>query len=236
MVPRGAPVPGQSEIFGRDVMSEMSKKARLERLVQPGRTIRAKDGKVYPVGRLSPRDVLIHDWVHERVAEAQKMQAHMLEAKLKDFEEFDLICDLIAEEFDTVVSGRRGGALFESIDGLWKVQITTTDRKEIGNAIVAAEELVRQVLDELTDGVSPDLRRIVDQAFVRNPQTGKISAARIVQLVNTPIEHPKWPSAQRALRAAIKKDGSRRYMRFYHRESVEQNWQLVDLNYSSLGA
>ncbi|MCX8666398.1 DUF3164 family protein [Acetobacteraceae bacterium B3987] len=55
-------------------------------------------------------------------------------------------------------------------------------------------------------------------------------------MVNTPIEHPKWPQAQRALRAAIKKEGSRRYMRFYRRDSVEKGWELVDLNYSSLGA
>lgn len=217
-------------------MSEMSKKARLEKLVQPGRTIRGTDGENHPVGRFSPRDVLIHDWVHERVADAAKMQDVMVAAKTNDFEEFDLICDLIVEEFDTVVSGRRGGAQFESIDGLCKVQITTTDKKEISNSIIAAEELVRQVLDELTDGVSPDLRRIVDQAFVRNYQTGKISAARIVQLVNTPIEHPKWPQAQRALRAAIKKEGARRYMRFYRRESVKDAWELIDLNYSSLGA
>lgn len=160
----------------------------------------------------------------------------MADAKQRDFEEFDLICDLLMEHYGARLGGTRGGAELESLDRLFKVQITTTDQKTVTPSIIAAEELVREVMDDLMNGASSDLQQIVDRAFARNRQTGKISTARIVNLVTMDIEHPRWPAAQRALRDAIENGGQRRYMRFYARNDAREPWTLIDLNYSSLEA
>lgn len=234
VVPRGAPVPGQSEIFGRDVMSEMKKKARLERLAQPGRQIRNYDGRLRDADTFKPEKVLIHDWVEERVAEAERLREMMAAQKRCDFEDFAAIRDLISEKYDARIGGVRGGTELVSIDELTKIQITTTDQKTVTPAIIAAEELVREVMDDLLDGSNEDLRQIVDRAFVRNRQTGKISTTQIRRLASLEINHSKWPKAQKALRDAIENAGVRQYMRFYRRDKLQSPWVQVDLNYSSL--
>ncbi|MXV35807.1 MULTISPECIES: DUF3164 family protein [unclassified Saccharibacter] len=233
-VPKGAPVFGQTEIFGKRDMTMMNKQSRMTKAFAEGRMIRRMSGQESPVENFRPRDVLIHDWVYEGVEHARCLQEIMMDAKRRAFEEFDLMCDLLMEHYGARIGGTRGGAELESIDRLLKVQITTTDQKTVTPAIIAAEELVREVMDDLMDGASADLRQIVDRAFSRNRQTGQISTARIVSLVTMEIEHPKWPAAQRALREAIDNSGQRRYMRFYQRAEARDPWQLIDLNYSSL--
>ncbi|GBQ08910.1 hypothetical protein AA15669_1958 [Saccharibacter floricola DSM 15669] len=235
-VPKGAPLFGHYEIFGHDMMIEMNKQSRLAKASETGRMIRTLSGREKPVESFRPRDVLIHDWVCERVESARRLQAMMAEAKHHDFTDFDALCDLLMEQYGARLGGTRGGAELESLDRLFKVQITTTDQKTVTPAIMAAEELVREVMDDLMDGASADLRQIVDRAFVRNHKTGQISTARIVSLVALEIEHPRWPVAQRALRDAIESGGQRRYMRFYAHNDAREPWTLIDLNYSSLEA
>lgn len=217
-------------------MTEMKKKALLEKATEEGRKITTHGGYVRDAKSFKPQQILIHDWVYERVAEADKLQDYMKLSKLRDFEEFELIRDLLLETYNARLGGTRGGAELESLDGLRKVQLTTTDHKSVTPAIVAAEELVREVMDDLLGDASSDLRQVVDRAFVRNRQTGKISTARIIGLMTLDIDHPKWPDAQRSLRDAIEKGGMRRYMRFYRRENTQSPWELIDLNYSSLEA
>lgn len=227
-------MPGQSEIFGTEIMTEMQKKALLDKATKPGRKITYYNGHQRAIESFKPQDVLVHDWVSECVEAASTMQQMMKDAKKKDFVEFDLIRDLIVEHYGARVGGTRGGAELETLDSLRKVQITIVDQKNVAPAIIAAEALVREVMDDLMDGASAGLRQIVDQAFVRNQLTGQMSTSRILRLVTLDINHPKWPAAQRALRDAIKNVAPRRYMRFYTRETPREAWQLIDLNYSSL--
>lgn len=215
-------------------MDAMKNKARLEKLAQPGRQIRNYDGRMRDVDSFKPEKVLVHDWVEERVAEAERLQELMSARKRSDFEEFEAIRDLISEQYGARIGGVRGGTELVSIDELTKIQITTTDQKTVTPAIMAAEELVREVMDDLLDGSNEDLRQIVDRAFVRNRQTGKISTTQIRRLASLEINHPKWPKAQKALREAIESAGVRQYMRFYRRETLLAPWTQVDLNYSSL--
>lgn len=236
VVPRGAPVPGQSEIFGREIMSEMKKKYRLEKLAQPGRQIRNYDGRLRDANTFKPEKVLVHDWVEERVAAAEQLRELMAISKRHDFEDFEAVRDLISEQYGARIGGVRGGTELVSIDELTKVQITTTDQKTVTPAIIAAEELVREVMDDLLDGSNEDLRQIVDRAFVRNRQTGKISTTQIRRLASLEINHQKWPAAQRALREAIENAGVRQYMRFYRRATLQSPWVQIDLNYSALEA
>lgn len=188
-------------------MDAMKNKARLEKLAQPGRQIRNYDGRMRDVDSFKPEKVLVHDWVEERVAEAERLQELMSARKRSDFEEFEAIRDLISEQYGARIGGVRGGTELVSIDELTKIQITTTDQKTVTPAIMAAEELVREVMDDLLDGSNEDLRQIVDRAFVRNRQTGKISTTQIRRLASLEINHPKWPKAQKALREAIESAG-----------------------------
>lgn len=62
-VPKGAPVFGQTEIFGKHEMTSMTQQSRLAKAFKPGRMIRRLGGSERPVESFKPRDVLVHDWV-----------------------------------------------------------------------------------------------------------------------------------------------------------------------------
>ena len=141
---------------------------------------------------------------------------------------------LVASDYDTTITGKGGDVRLDSYDGLLRVERATGRRLRVTEEIHAAEQLVRDYLD--TEGVNvPDgYRAITDRTFRRNNKTGELSVSRLIDFVAVKIDDPRWKAAQRAIRDAIQNDGTTVYFRAYRRGSVDEPWQQIPLDFSTI--
>lgn len=205
-----------------------------ENATAPDRVLVLWDGTKRPASRIEPRALLAHDTAHELVDDALAIQDIVREAKLASYVKVDAYVDLVLESYGARLGGARGGITIESVDGTRRVQVSQADYQTVTAAIEAARVLMNEILDDLVGDASDDLRAIVGNAFARNSRTGKISTERVLGLRQLSLSHPKWPLAKEAIADAVQKCGSRRYIRFYQRETGRDAWEQVDLNFSSL--
>lgn len=206
----------------------------IEKSLAPDRVLRRWDGHERQASRMKARELLASDMAEAMVSEAVETQATLRTIKERWFADVDAFIQLILEEYGVRLSGARGGNTFENHDLTRKVQISVADQKTVNQAIIPAQALVNEILDDLTGQSDPNLRLIVNAAFSRHPASGRISIERILGLKNLKLNHPRWPSAEQALSDAVETIGSRMYLRFYHRETSQKPWQQVELNFSRL--
>lgn len=206
----------------------------IEKSLAPDRVLHRWDGYERQASRMKARELLVSDMAEAMVSEAVETQAMLRAAKERWFADVDAFIQLVLEEYGVRLSGARGGNTFENHDFTRKVQISVADQKSVNQAIIPAQALVNEILDELTDQSVPDMRKIVNSAFSRHPASGRISIERILALKNWDLDHPRWPSAKEALSDAVETIGSRMYLRFYRRETSREPWQQVELNFSRL--
>ncbi|GBR09432.1 DUF3164 family protein [Gluconobacter frateurii] len=205
-----------------------------EKSLAEGRILRSWCGVERRADRLKPRELLASDLAEEMIALAVAEQERIRAWKEQRYADIDALLDLILQDYGLRLGGSRGGNTFENHDHTRKVTITVADQKSVNQAIVAAQALLNQILDDMMGTVSADLRKVVNSAFSRHPTSGRISTERILALKRQDFDHPLWPDARKALSDAVEVIGSRTYLRFYMRETSKEGWKNVDLNFSSL--
>lgn len=198
------------------------------------RMIERWDGSKTPETRLDPRILLAHDTANELVADAEAFRALVREQKLNYFARIDAYIDLVLESYGARLGGTRGGVTVENLDTTRRVHVIISDYQTVTAAIDAARALMSEILDDLCGDASDDLRALVEAAFARNEKTNRISTERVLGLRRLNLQHLKWPLAREAIADAVVKAGSKRYVRFYRRETPRDAWQQIDLNFSSL--
>lgn len=188
-------------------------------------------GRLVPESMVRPhelqRDTLVRDLV-ERIEAARGQMALLKRDLLADVAAH---IQIVAEEYDVKCTGRAGNVTLVSYDGRMKIERDVAERTQIGEQVQAAEELIREILDEIEN---PAAKAIVDRAFRRNRKTGELSTARLIDLVSVEIDDERWERAVRAIRDAIQSVGSVVYFRAYRRAEPDQPWQMIPLDFSAI--
>ena len=189
------------------------------------------EGRLVRMDRLRPEVVQADALVRDLVGRAQAIHQQVAEVKRAFLDDIAAHVALVAERYGAHITGKDGNVCLVSYDGLLKVERVTADRISIGEGILAAEKLIRELIDEIEDGVA---KTIVDRAFRRNRKTGQLSAARLVDLVAVEIDDPRWRSAVLAIREAMRTAGNVTYFRAYRRAEVGQPWQYIPLDFTQI--
>ncbi|MBM9400352.1 DUF3164 family protein [Gluconacetobacter azotocaptans] len=197
-------------------------------------TVITASGSEYPRARVQPHLLLAHDFTNQLVDAAGALRDLMAEQKAGMQATIDQYERSVLALYGGRASGRRGGLSITTRDELRKVDVTVADYRCVTGAVVAAQALVNEVLDDLTEGISQDIRTLLTQAFVRDERTGRINVDRLLQLRRVNLDHPKWPDAQRAIADSIDTRGSKTHIRFYERESRDKEWRQIPLQFSAL--
>jgi len=188
-------------------------------------------------GRLVPEEIIpAHelqrdDLVRELVGRCERANGEMARLKRALLDDVAAHVSLVAERYNTRISGADGDVSLMSYDGLLKIERVTADRVLVGEQIQAAEALIRQILDEIFE---PTAKAIVDRAFRRHRKTGELSAARLVDLSSVEIDDERWRQAVKAIRDAMQSVGTVVYFRAYRRDDPLQPWRQVPLDFSAL--
>lgn len=197
----------------------------------PDGYIEDAQGRLVPLANLRPELVQADETVRDLAGRALAIQAQIAEVKRAFLDDIAAHCALVAERYGVALSGKDGNVVLTSYDGRFRVERVTADRLFIGEEILAAEQLIREMVDEIEDPVA---RTIVNRAFRRHRKTGELSFSRLVDLVAVEIDDPRWQQAVKAIREAMRTAGSVTYFRAYHRADPSAPWQQIQLDFSAI--
>lgn len=133
-----------------------------------------------------------------------------------------------AGRMDDKGGGEKGNVSLVSFDGQYKVTRAMQDNITFDERLGVAQAIISEVLRDLTDGSSSDLRALVESAFQVN-KDGQVSAARILGLRRVKISHPRWADAMRALSDSIQPLYSKAFVRI-HKRDKDGAWQPIPLD------
>lgn len=143
-------------------------------------------------------------------------------------------CDAFFNEMmvkNGVRSEGKGNYSLTSFDKNLKIEIDVQDRIEFDDQIQVAHAKIKEYLEEITQGTTPELVEIVNHAFTTNK--GRMDTKRILGLFEIQIKHPKWVDAMELIKGSITRNNSKRYVRLWEKDKNGQ-YRNIDLNFSSI--
>lgn len=207
---------GVTEVNGREMMTDAG-----DRLV--------------PLDLVKPQHKLEDEVVRKVIAFAFDLSAQIgrfLEHTMIDLDGFDA---LLAQEYEVTKGGKKGNRTYQSYDGLYKVQVQVSDRVDFGPELQIAKGLIDECLNEWSAESRPEIQAIVTRAF-NTDKEGQINRAEIFGLLRHNIKDARWQRAMGAIRDAMRVTGSKQYVRFYHRRTVEDGWKAITIDLAKAGA
>lgn len=136
---------------------------------------------------------------------------------------------LLAEKYDVKIGGAKGNRTYQTYDGLMKVQVQVSDLITFGPELQVAKSMIDACLIEWSASSRPEIQSLVSRAF-RTDQEGQVNKADVFMLLNLDIVDERWQRAMEAIRDAIRVTGSKEYVRFYHRSSVQEDWLAITID------
>ncbi|NUZ10198.1 DUF3164 family protein [Pseudoalteromonas sp. McH1-7] len=195
-----------------------------------------KDGKgnLVAIANIKQTDLIKDEFVKQAVALAEKQQKELAEFKRLQMEQADNFMELLAQEYDVNLGGKKGNVTLRSFDNKLAVSIQSLERIELGPEEKLATELIFQCLDEWSEGSNQNIKAVVKKAFSTDKQ-GKVNPQRILGLRRLEIvdETGKWHRAMDILAESINVIDSVRFIRFYKQDD-HGNDNAVSLDIAKL--
>ncbi|MEE8657695.1 Sulfate transporter [Acetobacteraceae bacterium EV16G] len=200
--------------------------------ISPVRTLRDAEGRDIPQTSIRPEIVIQHDTAMKLAARFQALHDHVQSEKAAIFAEIDAFQALIFQEYNVKLGGRVGGLTLVSFDDQVRVETSRYHYQQLTPALPAAQALINEILDDLTEGATADLRALVSAAFQKDERTGRINVQRILDLKRLSLNHPKWPDAVRALNDAVASAGSKMAVRCKVRPEEGVPYEQIVVDFS----
>jgi len=186
-------------------------------------------GNLTPVELIKPSDKLEDETVRKIMAYAGDLSKQIARFKGHSFEDLGSFEALLDQEYGTQKGGKKGNKTFMTYDGLKKVSVQVSDFLDFGPQLQVAKDLIDECLNEWASESRPEIRAIVTRAF-NTDKSGQINRSEIFMLMRLEIDDPRWKRAVEAIRDAMRIVGSKTYIRFYERETLEDTWKAVTID------
>ncbi|MGL4985980.1 MAG: DUF3164 family protein, partial [Treponemataceae bacterium] len=148
---------------------------------------------------------------------------------VKDLQAF---LETSAEQYGVKSGGIKGGVTLTSFDGVYKIQISNNDVYEFTEELQTARELINECVKNWTKESRSEIKVLIDNAFKVDKQ-GMVSTSRILGLRQLNIGDSTWQKAMSAITDSIKVASSRKYLRFYKKDT-DGKYQLQNLDVCAL--
>lgn len=186
-------------------------------------------GRLVPVDLIKPQHLLEDQTVRKIVDYAQKLSAQIKRFRGHTFDDVSSFAELLAEQYQAKVGGKKGNITLSTFDGLFKVVVQVADQLAFGPELQVAKTLVDECITAWSDGARTEIRALVEHAFQVDTQ-GKINRAALFQLRRLDIDDDQWRHAMAALGDAIRVVGSKEYVRFYRRANLAAAWEPITID------
>ncbi|OOS08071.1 Protein of unknown function [Moraxella cuniculi DSM 21768] len=189
-------------------------------------------GHLIPVDKIKEIDLLRDETVNKLVNHAKALQTHIMSIKDIVFDEFNSFLQISAQEYDTVLGGKKGNVSITSFDGKYKVQIAISDNLVFDERLQVAKSLIDECLRDWTADSNDNVKAIIDNAFAVDKE-GKINIRRVLSLRSLNIVDEKWQKAMQAISDATQVISSKEYIRFYERDE-HGKYNQISLDFANL--
>lgn len=192
-----------------------------------------KDSKsnLVPETTVSELDKFEDQTVRSLVAKAEVYREEGLKLKEDLFKEVREFIELSATEYDTVITGSKGGAALYAFNGEYRIQYSVADRIDFNNRLTIAKQLIDECILGWSGGASDEIMAIINRAF--SVDKGSINVRNVLSLRTLDIKDEKWLTAMEAISDSIKVIGSSEYIRIHKRDEHGKYKQIV-LDFSKL--
>ena len=190
------------------------------------------DGARVPIEMVKQKDRLQDEAVRRLVATARELEAAIASFKAQAFDDVDALQALLEQQYGAKVGGSKGNVSLFSYDGLIRIQVQISDLIKFGPELQVAEALLEECVGEWVEGARAELRAIVMNAFRRDKE-GQLNRGALLGLRRYEVEDERWKRAMQAIADSIQVIGSKRYIRFSSRPTLDGAWAEVSLNIAS---
>lgn len=186
-------------------------------------------GCLIPESMIKPIDKERDRLVNELVGKARSVSDVLAKFKAEAFGDIAAFIDLSAEQYQAQLGGKKGNLTLYSFDGRYRIQRAIQDRIAFDERLQAARVLIDECLADWTEGASPELQAIVNQAFDTDKE-GQINTGRVLSLRRLNIVDERWQRAMTAIGEAVQVVGSKSYIRVYERIGETDQYQPIALD------
>lgn len=186
-------------------------------------------GRLTPVELIPAQALLEHEMVRKVMGFAVAISDQVARFKGHSFEDLGEFDALLLQEYGVTKGGPRGNRSYRTVDGLMEIELRVADQIEFGPELQIAKVLLDECLNEWSADSRPEIRAVVTRAF-NTDKEGKINRSEIFMLLRLEISDDRWLSAMRAIRDAIRVIGSKQYLRFRLRRSIDAGWSTVTID------
>ncbi|SOC46612.1 uncharacterized protein DUF3164 [Rhizobium subbaraonis] len=186
-------------------------------------------GNLVPAVNIKPEDRLEDEMVRKIIAFATDLSARITRFRdhtMADISSFD---QLLAQEYGASIGGKKGNKTYQSFDGLMRVQVQVADQIAFGPQLQIAKALIDECLNEWSIESRPEIQTIVTRAF-NTDKEGQINKSELFMLLRLEIDDTRWKKAMEAIRASIRVTGSKEYVRFYARPTLDAHWAAITID------
>jgi len=169
----------------------------------------------------------------ELFPKAQEIHRLIAEFKFLSMNKVEQVLERLMNQHKIVKFKKiKGNVQFVSIDGLFKVQRAIDDKIEANAISEVARQFIAQYEEVVKQGSNTDASQWINTTFEH--ASGKLSVSKITDFMNKDIDHPLYRQAVEALRKSLFVSGTKAYLRFYFRETSDDQWIALPLAFSSI--
>jgi hypothetical protein len=186
-------------------------------------------GSLIPIANIKPEHKLQDETVRKIMKYAMELSAQIARFRSHTVADLGAFDALLAQEYGAKIGGKKGNRTYQTIDGKMKVQVQVSDQISFGPQLQIAKSLIDACLTEWSEGSRPEIQAIVTRAF-NTDKEGQINKSELFMLLRLNIDDERWMRAMEAIRNSITPTGSKEYVRFYQRQSIEDGWSAVTID------
>ncbi|MFD1330231.1 DUF3164 family protein [Mycoplana ramosa] len=186
-------------------------------------------GDLVAASNVKPEDKLQDEMVRKMIGFAADLSAQITRFRDHSMADIAAFDDLLAQEYGAKVGGKKGNKTYQTFDGLMKVQVQVANLIDFGPQLQIAKSLIDECLNEWSTDSRPEIQTIVTRAF-NTDKEGQINKSELFMLLRLDIDDPRWARAMDAIRDSIRVTGSKEYLRFYRRPSIEAQWTAITID------
>jgi hypothetical protein len=186
-------------------------------------------GSLVPIANIKPEHKLQDETVRKIMKFAVELSGQIARFRGHTVADLGAFDALLEQEYGARIGGQKGNRTYQTIDGKMKVQVQVSDQISFGPQLQIAKGLIDACLTEWSAESRPEIQAIVTRAF-NTDKEGQINKSELFMLLRLDISDERWKRAMEAIRNSITVTGSKEYVRFYIRPSIEDRWSAVTID------
>ena len=190
-------------------------------------------GARVPVSKIKPQKIEENALVHDIVRRASELSGELSVFKQDALANVAAFRELVAEQYNATLGGKKGNMTLSSFDGTLQVQVAISESITFGPELEAAKALIDSCVRRWSEGTNDNIKVLIEHAFQVN-KAGKIDTARVLGLRQLEFDDPEWNQAMDAVTDAIRITGSKTYLRIYERDPETEVTKPISLDLAKL--